>query len=67
MTLAFSNSNALSGVINNACHAKALKKVMGKGINFLEGGPGKVVDLTQKKAQSPFRSEEHTSELQSLV
>ena len=27
---------------------------MGKGINFLEGGPGKVVDLTQKKAQGPF-------------
>ena len=22
---------------------------MGKGINFLEGGPGKVVDLTKKK------------------
>ena len=21
---------------------------MGKGINFLEGGPGKVVDLTEK-------------------
>ena len=27
--------------------AKALKKVVGKGINFLEGGPGKVVDLTE--------------------
>ena len=35
------------GVINNPFHAKALKKKMGKGINFLEGGPGKVVDLTE--------------------
>ena len=26
-----------------------MKKVMGKGINFLEGGPGKVVDLTQNR------------------
>ena len=34
-------------VIKNSCHAKAVKKVMGKGINFLEGGPGKVVDLTE--------------------
>ena len=34
-------------VIKNSCHAKAVKKVMGKGINFLEGGPGKVVVLTQ--------------------
>ena len=36
-------------VINNSCHAKALKKVMGKGINFLEGGLGKVVDLTENR------------------
>ena len=35
-------------VINNQCHAKAVKKVMGKGINFLEGGPEKIVDLTEK-------------------
>ena len=35
--------------MNNWCHAKAVKKVMGKGINFLEGGPGKVVDLTENR------------------
>ena len=29
--------------------AKALKKVVGKGINSLEGGPGKVVDLTENR------------------
>ena len=39
-------------VINNWCHAKAMKKVMGKGINFLEGGPVKVVDLTEKVGES---------------
>ena len=37
------------GVINNSWHAKAVKKVMGKGINFLEGGPGEVVDLTENR------------------
>ena len=26
-----------------------MKKVMGKGINFHEGGPGKVVVLTQNR------------------
>ena len=26
-----------------------MKKVIGKGINFLEGGPGKVVDLTENR------------------
>ena len=26
-----------------------MKKVIGKGINFLQGGPGKVVDLTEKR------------------
>ena len=36
-------------VINDWCHATAVKKVMGKGINFLEGGPGKVVDLIEKE------------------
>ena len=39
-------------VINNPCHAKAVKKVMGKGINFLEDGPRKVVDLTEKVGES---------------
>ena len=39
-------------VIKNSCHAKAVKKVMGKGINFLEGGPVKVVDLTEKVGES---------------
>ena len=39
-------------VINNQCHAKTVKKVMEKGINFLEGGPGKVVDLTEKAGES---------------
>ena len=38
-------------VINNQCHAKAVKKVMGKGINFHEGGPEKIVDLTEKAGQ----------------
>ena len=37
------------GVINNSGHTKALKKVMGKGINFIGGGPKKVVDLTKNK------------------
>ena len=40
----------MNGVkVGNWCHAKAVKKVMGKGINFLEGGPRKVVDLTENR------------------
>lgn len=36
-------------VINTSGHAKALEKVMGKGINFIRSGPGKVVDLTKNR------------------
>ena len=37
------------GVINNSGHAKALKEVTRKGINFIGGGLGKVVDLTKNR------------------
>ena len=38
----------MNGVkVGDWCHAKAVKKVTGKGINFLEGGPGEVADLTE--------------------
>ena len=40
----------MNGVkVGDWCHAKAVKKVKGKGINFLEGGPGKVVDLKENR------------------